>query len=178
VEEDPPLSVGTGRLSAVTTPNEPLPTTGAKTRTTGRDDWRAEVGALRSDERRRRFPMGVHVGTPVGRRRTAEVLWPVPDHYDAGLRLDLLSGLLDAFLGADRVATTGPAAGAGRWELFGWVTRPGEPVLHDRDLEWYSSAAHAFAAYDVRLLGFRAVTRSGWLDVVNGDHRVWRRLRL
>jgi hypothetical protein len=178
VEEDRPLSVGTGRLSAVTTPTEPLPAPGAAPRATDRDDWRAEVGALRTDERRRRFPMGVHVGTPAGHRRTVEVPWPAPDHYDTGLRLDLLSGLLDAFLGADGGATAASAAPTAPRELFGWLTRPGEPLLHDQDLLWYAAATHAFTAYGVRLLGFRAVTRSGWLDVANGDHRVWRRLRL
>jgi hypothetical protein len=51
-------------------------------------------------------------------------------------------------------------------------------VLHDRDLEWYAAAAHGFAAHGMRLLEFRAVTRAGWLDVVTGEQRVWRRLRL
>ena len=159
------MSVATGRLSAVSKAADPRPETGA-------DPWRAEVGAFRADERRRRFPMGVHVGTPGGERRTASVPWPVPRGYDAGLRLDLVTALLDGSGGEGADAAEAPAAASA------WVTRPGDPVLHDQDLAWYSAAAHAFAAYDVRLLGFRAVTRSGWLDVASGEHRVWRRLRL
>jgi hypothetical protein len=138
------------------------------------DAWRAEVGAFRAGERRRRFPMGLHVGAPAGERRTAWVPWPVPREYDAGLRLDVVTGLLDGLLdGLGTAAEDDPPAAAAAW-----VTRPGEPVLHDRDLEWYSAAVHAFAAYGVRLSTFRAVTRSGWLEVATGDQRVWRRLRL
>lgn len=114
--------------------------------------------------------MGLHVGAPAGARRSSTVPWPVPPEFDAGLRLDLVTALLEAL-----------AAERGRCaveEACAWLTRPGQPVLHDRDLEWYSASVHAFAAYDVRLLAFRAVTRSGWLDVVTGEQRVWRRLRL
>jgi hypothetical protein len=35
-----------------------------------------------------------------------------------------------------------------------------------------------FAAHGVRLTGFYAITRTGWLDVRTGEARVWRRLRL
>ena len=119
--------------------------------------------------------MGVHVGVPGGSRQSGDVPWPVPREYDAGLRLDLVTGLLDGLAAAG--ADTGTAARDGS-AASAWVTRPGEPLLHDRDLEWYSAAAHAFAAYGVRLETFRVVTRSGWLDVVTGEQRVWRRLRL
>jgi hypothetical protein len=113
--------------------------------------------------------MGMHLGAPAGRRRSVEVPWPVPPDYDAGLRLDLIIGLLDGLVAAE------PAEAP---KCSAWITRPGEPVLHDRDVEWGSAATHAFAAHGVRLLGFRTVTRSGWLDAMTGDRRVWRRLRL
>jgi hypothetical protein len=130
--------------------------------------------------------MGVHVGVPGGARRSTQVPWPVPPEYDAGLRLDLMTGLLDALLDAlpDGLPEALPECGACGAEpvrvreACAWLTRPGDPVLHDRDLEWYSASVHAFGVHDVRLLRFRAVTRSGWFDVVTGDQRVWRRLRL
>lgn len=171
MEEHRRLSAPGCRLTAVTPPTVLPPPPG--------DAWRAEVGTFRADERRRRFPMGVHVGEPGAARWTAVVPWPVPEEYDAGLRLDLVTGLLDALLAA--ATSTDPDGGEAQprpSQAWAWLTRPGEPVLHDRDLEWYSAAAHSFAAYDLELLGFRAVTRSGWLDVVTGEQRVWRRLRL
>jgi hypothetical protein len=102
----------------------------------------------------------------------------VPQGYDAGLRLDIVIGLLDALLADPPGPRDDPKPAAEPPEAAAWLTRPGEPALHDRDLEWYSATSHAFAAYGVRLVTFRAVTRSGWLDVVTGEQRVWRRLRL
>ena len=59
-----------------------------------------------------------------------------------------------------------------------WVSRPGATTLHDRDLEWYAACLQVFGAHRLRLAAFRAVTRSGWLDVATGERRVWKRLRL
>ena len=129
--------------------------------------FRAEVAALRAVERRRRFPLGVHVGTPEGVRRRLEVPWPMPERYDDGLRFDLADALVDDLAGA---WPTDPGA-------WGWLTRPGEPELHDCDLAWLAATNRAFAARDLPLAGFRAVTRTGWLDVVTLASRRWKRLR-
>jgi hypothetical protein len=95
--------------------------------------------------------------------------WDRAGAHDAGLRFDVVDGLVDAWLSAGAVGRVAAAA---------WVSRPGEPVLHDRDLEWYSACLQVFGAHRLRLIGFRAVTRSGWLDVPTGERRVWKRLRL
>lgn len=129
--------------------------------------FRVEVARLRGCERRRTFPLGLHVGTPDGARRSLEVPWPVPAEYDAGLRFDLVDALVEALL-EDPLGTQ---------SLWAWLTRPGVPEVHDRDLEWLSAAHRAVAAHGLQLAGFRAVTRTGWLDVVSGRHRTWKRLR-
>ena len=126
---------------------------------------RQEVGLLRRAERRRRFPLGVHVGRPGGPRTSTQVPWPVPDLYDAGLRLDLLDALL--------------SGGADTSESFSiWLTRPGAVERHDLDTRWWSSAMHACSARGLAPDGFHVVTRYGWLDLATGATRSWKRLRL
>jgi hypothetical protein len=127
--------------------------------------WRREVGEFRAREQRRRHPLGVHIGEPAGWRESLELPWPEPRWHDAGLRVDVVGALLG------RTASEVVAAS-------GWLTRPGVPELHDADLEWYAAAVRGFGAHDVTLTGFRAVTRTGWIDVVTGERRVWKRLRL
>jgi hypothetical protein len=129
-------------------------------------EWRTEVGRFRAAQPRRVFPLGVHVGTPAGPRCEVEVAWPVPAQYDAGLRFDVVSALVERW-----AAETGG-------EAYGWVTRPGVPQLHDHDVEWHAATGRAFGACGLELLGFRAVTRTGWVDVVTGESQAWRRLRL
>src|SRR5688572_16368693 len=51
--------------------------------------FQAEVAQLRAGERRRLFPLALHVGVPDGARRGVELAWPVPHEYDAGLRFDV-----------------------------------------------------------------------------------------
>ena len=128
--------------------------------------FRLQVGRFRAGEQRRIFPMRVSLGLPAVAAVETELPWPVSPEFDAGLRFDLVCGLVDEWM----------ASGGG--PAFGWLTRPGAPQSHDRDLEWYSATVRACAAYDCELLGFRAVTRSGWWDVETGRSRVWRRLRL
>ena len=130
--------------------------------------FRHEVATFRTRDRRRLFPMHVHVGIPDGDRRRVEVPWPVPASYDVGVRLDLADALVEALLAEW-------ASGVAAW---GWLTRPGAPSLHDCDLAWLAAVRHAFEAHELALAGFRAVTRSGWLDVVTGDSRTWARLRI
>ncbi len=128
--------------------------------------YRLEVGRFRAGQRRRIFPMRVSLGVPAGRSVRTEVSWPVPDEYDAGLRFDVMCALVDAWR----------ASGGG--EAYGWLTRPGGPEPHDRDLEWYAATAWACGAHGCDLLGFRVVTRNGWWDVLTGGSRAWKRLRL
>lgn len=126
---------------------------------------RREVGVLRRAERRRRFPLGVHVGAPGAERSSAEVPWPVPDLYDAGLRLDLLDALLSSRLEPSP-----------RFSV--WLTRPGVAQWHDLDHKWHASAMHACSARGITASGFHVVTRYGWLDHDTGAVRTWKRLRL
>ena len=127
----------------------------------------AEVVRLRAVERRRRFPLGVHLGHPDGPRRGVELPWPVPAEYDVGLRFDVVDALVHALL--EDPPHEGP--------VWAWSTRPGVPEMHDRDLEWCSVALRAVEAQALTFAGFRAVTRTGWLDVLSGERRTWKRLR-
>jgi hypothetical protein len=129
--------------------------------------FRAEVARLRAADQRRLFPLGVHVGTPDGPRRHADVPWPVPAAYDPGLRFDIVDALVDGLLATQ--PRDEPA--------WGWLTRPGVPEVHDCDLGWLAAAVRVFGAHGLPLAGFRAVTRTGWLDLVSGENRTWKRLR-
>jgi hypothetical protein len=129
--------------------------------------FRSEVARLRAAERRRLFPLGLQVGTPDGHRLRLEVPWPVPPELDPGLRFDLAEALVDAVVRSrpeDR-------------PVWAWVTRPGVPQLHDCDLDWFAAVSRAVGAHQVLLAGFRAVTRTGWLDVVSGASDSWKRPR-
>ena len=95
--------------------------------------FRSEVAQLRSSERRRLFPLRLHVGGPGGPLRRLEVPWPAPDDLDQGLRFDLADALI-----AD-LADSWPAGRA----TWAWVTRPGVPEVHDCDLEWFSAVSRA-----------------------------------
>jgi hypothetical protein len=139
--------------------------TSSAAREDGAAAWRREVGEFRARERRRRHPLGVHVGVAGGPRESAEVPWPEPRWLDAGARLDVVTALLTR---TDPVLTV----------AHGWITRPGVPEPHDADLGWYAAAQHGWAAHGLVLSGFWAVTRTGWVDVVTGEHRAWKRLRL
>ena len=129
-------------------------------------EWRLEVGRTRAAHPRRTLPFTVNVGWPAGDRVTATAPWPLPQQYDAGLRFDVLDALLEQWEEAGEAAACG------------WLTRPGLPSLHDEDLLWLAAALHACASREVELVTFRAVTHTGWLDVVSGESRVWRRLRV
>lgn len=140
--------------------------------------FRNEVARLRAAERRRSFPLGVHVGDPGGVRSGLALPWPVPPEYDAGLRFDVADALVDVLLGNGHGRHETPDAhDGGEQAMWGWLTRPGVPSVHDRDLEWFAALTRAAEAHGRSLAGFRAVTRTGWLDVVSGRGRAWRRLR-
>ena len=124
---------------------------------------RLEVGRFRRRESRRVFDLAVHVGEPAGERDSFVARAQDLPVLDDALRIDVVSSLVEQ--------TPETAA-------YAWVTRPGVPAVHDRDLEWLAAASAAFGAHGRGLAGFYAVTRTGWLDVRTGEHRVWKRLRL
>ena len=144
---------------------QPQPDASTASPTDPRAALRREVGEFRAREQRRRHPLTLHLGEPAGWRESVELPWPEPRSYDSGLRVDLWASLL---------ARTGPGVVA----ASGWLTRPGVAELHDADLSWYAAAVRGFGAHGVALTGFYAVTRTGWIDVVTGDRRTWKRLRL
>lgn len=111
--------------------------------------------------------MAVHVGVPAGPCRRLETPWPVPASIDQGLRFDLAAALVEGLLAEWSVTTA----------AWAWLTRPGVPETHDQDLGWFAAAVRGFGAHGLPLAGFRAVTRTGWLDLRTGESRTWKRLR-
>ncbi|HET6698952.1 MAG TPA: hypothetical protein VFG88_07690 [Nocardioidaceae bacterium] len=127
---------------------------------------RLEVGRLRQRDRRRRFDPEVHLGAPGvdsvalrlrGGQEGGDAL-----AMDAALRTDLAARLVGAAARADTA----------------WLVRPGAPEPHDLDLAWLAALRMATGMHGLVLARFFAVTRYGWLDVVSGERRVWKRLRL
>ncbi len=123
---------------------------------------RREVGTFRAVEQRRRFPVALHVGVLGGPRAS----WEVP-HVPGGLDAAAAFDVVDGRLAADQPA-----------EVDAWLTRPGVPALHDHDLLWLRATSAVLASRGTVLRSFHAVTRTGWLDVLGGESRVWKRLRL
>jgi hypothetical protein len=124
---------------------------------------RQEVGRFRARESRRVFDSSVHVGVLAGPRTGFVVRAQDLPAVDAGLRVDVLSALVEQ--SPDLWRTT-------------WLVRPGTPERHDVDLQWLAAARMAFGIHDRRLDGFYVVTRSGWRDALSEETRVWARLRL
>lgn len=120
---------------------------------------RAAVLELRETERRRHFPPGVHAGLPGPARGSVGA----DGAADAGLRADLAVALLHR--AARRVQRP-----------LVWLTRPGELVVEDVDLEWVRAVGWAAGALG-RTDGLVVVTPRGWFDPVSGVRREWRRLR-
>ena len=139
------------------------------------DGLRREVGWLRRVERRRVFPVRLHLGRPGSPRSIGSdplgwlsgPPWPVPGWVDAGARRDLA---------AELAATWAEQQGAE--PAWCWLSRPGRPQTHDEDPAWSSAMTWATDACAVPLLGFRVVTRYGWFDLDTGQGRLWKRLRL
>ncbi len=114
--------------------------------------------------------MGVHVGVPAARRNSTVVPWPVPELYDAGLRLDVLDALCAGYAALPRVMEDSA--------LHVWVTRAGDPQPYDQDMQWWGSARQAVESRGAVMEGFYVVTRYGWLHPGSGASRSWKRLRL
>jgi hypothetical protein len=128
---------------------------------------RAEVGRLRRRETRRVFDSGVHVGVLGGPHATFVARAQDVPALDAALRVDVVAALLDDALEEVRAADCGA-----------WLTRPGRPAVHDEDLLWLAASQNAFGMHGITPAGFHALTRYGWLDVLTGERREWKRLRL
>jgi hypothetical protein len=131
------------------------------------DDLRArlrvESGRFREGERRRRFDVALHVGTPGGARASVVVPAKQLAYVDRETRIELYSAMLEVAPGGTDSA---------------WLTRPGTAALEPDDTAWMVGAMAAFGAAGMSLDGFFAVTRDGWVDVRTGERRVWKRLRL
>ena len=120
---------------------------------------RRAVLQLVTHERRRRFPVVLHVGSPADR----EAEFAPEQVMDHALRADVVAALVH------RTAASGPAP-------LVWLTRPGELDLTDADAAWLSAARTAYAEAGLPLT-MVVVTRHGWRDPRTGTSRRWRRLR-
>ena len=126
-------------------------------------DLRLAVFALRSGERRRRFPPALHVGRPGGSAMTYVEESGLP--LDPGLRVEIASALLSRALLEEEC----PAA---------WLTRVGSPDPHDVDADWLASVRRAFDEAGLLPRCVAVVTKQGWYDPWSGERVVWDRLRI
>jgi hypothetical protein len=124
---------------------------------------RLEVGRFRARESRRVFDLSLQVGELGGGRYGVTVPSRDLAGFDASLRTDVAAGLVQ------RCPEDWGTA---------WLVRPGTPEQHDLDLQWLAATRTAFGIHGRTLEAFYALTRSGWRDVVSGETRVWKRLRL
>lgn len=132
---------------------------------------RRRVAELRSSTLRRSFVLSVEVvpvpdpGAPTGpdnRRTRRDDGRPL----DRGLRVDLLCRLMAG------VESTGTP-------VVVVVVRPGHHAAHtDEDAAWTGSARAAADICRLPLAGVVTVSRWGWLDLVSGRRRDWKRLRI
>ena len=108
---------------------------------------------------RRALPTTAHVGAPGGEHITI-------DHdtsHDQPLRTDLVERALDGL-----ETTEGACV---------WLTRGGELDLCDADASWFAAARAGFARHGLPLRAFYVLNRTGWVDLVTGERRTWRRVR-
>lgn len=132
---------------------------------------RLRVARLRSTTTSRSFPTCVEV-VALGRNDDIDGdlsalvharLDPAPAAPDRGLRVDLLCRLL--------FAAPGPCVVV--------VTRPDyHDVCTEDDLAWSGSAVAAAGVSAVDLAGVVMLSRWGWLDLLSGRRRDWKRLRI
>lgn len=137
----------------------PLSTLQAPIDRTTHHALRAATLALVEGERGRTFPTTLHCGLP---GRCAHHV-DDPPLADFASRADVLLALLR------QGATVSPRP-------LLWLTRPGEPSVHDADLRWLGPTAWAARALAMDV-GLVVVTRRGWFDPVSDVRREWRRLR-
>ena len=126
-------------------------------------DLRLAVFALRSGERRRRFPPALHVGRPGA--PAATYVEDAGEPLDAGLRAEIAAALLSRAL----LEEDAPAA---------WLTRVGSPDPHDLDAGWLAPVRRAFDEAEVLPRCVAVVTKQGWYDPWRDERVVWDRLRM
>lgn len=117
---------------------------------------------FKGGERRRNFPATVYVGPLPGAPGAAAYRVGPADGLDDALRTDIVGALLTR---AGELAA--PVC---------WLTRVGEPVPHDLDVEWSFAARQAFAERGVPGC-FLVLTKRGWYEPGTGERRTWKRLR-
>ncbi len=130
------------------------------TTTARRQLLREEVGRLRAHESRRAFDPSVHVGELAGGRTGFVLRARDEPAMDAAMRIDVSCRL---------VGDSPPG-----WRTA-WLVRPGTPEPHDLDVQWLAAVRIAFGIHDRTLDGCYALTRSGWRNVLTGEHQVWAR---
>lgn len=131
------------------------------------------VARLRTRRPREPFDLTLHVGSLDGPRVGFVVHARERSDLDRGVRTDLVARLLRQALDAgseDPRPTPGIPAGTSVW-----LTRPGSPSEEDDDHAWHAAARSAYASLGRTLGGFWVVTRTGWLDLVTGERRLWTR---
>ena len=108
----------------------------------------------------RSYPPVLHVGRPGGAVHRFQIR--VDEPTDHALRADVVAAML---------GRSGPDA---PWV---WLTRMGDLVLHDLDVQWLAAASTAYteAGVDLTLV---VVSRRGWRDPRSGVGRTWVRLRV
>ena len=124
---------------------------------------RREVGLLRQRETRRVFDTVVYVGTLGAERDSFVVRAADLPGIDGAVRTDIVSALLERTPEPHRTL---------------WLARAGSPDTYEQDLAWLAAARTAFAMHARPLTGCFAITRYGWRDVLTGESRIWKRLRL
>jgi hypothetical protein len=124
---------------------------------------REEVGRFRRRESRRVFDTSVQVGMLAGPRTAFVVRAADVPAFDAALRLDVVTTLVQQ--------------SPEDW-CTAWVIRAGTPEPHDLDFAWLAAVHHGFAIHGRELTGCYVVTRAGWRDAQTDEQRVWARLRL
>lgn len=131
------------------------------------DGLRLEVGVLRvRHDHGRNVSPALHLGVPGGRRVVAPLPSTVdPLLADAGLRTDLAARLGE--LALDRGLP-----------LHAWLTRGGDLELLAGDRAWWPALHGALAASGRAPAGLHVVTKTGWRDVLSGERRTWKRLRV
>ena len=101
--------------------------------------------------------------TTVPRRAPGGEHVVLPEVDDQGLRADLVERAIDGL-----AETEGACA---------WVTRGGDLGTTDADAAWFAAARAGFARHGLLLPAFAGGHPDGWLDLVSGEQRVWRRVR-
>jgi len=131
------------------------------------DGLRLEVAVLRvRHDHGRNVSTVLHLGVPGGARATAPL--PRADDpllSDPGFRTDVAVRLAE--LAVER-----------NLPLHAWLARDGDLELRTGDRAWWPALRGALAVSGRAPAGLHVVTKTGWCDVVAGERRTWKRLRV